>query len=178
MLASWRAGDSQALDALMPVVYEELRRLAGAYMRRERGDHTLNTTALVHEAYLRLADKGHPQWQDRAHFFAVAAQVMRRILVDHARGHQAAKRGQGFARLDLDDDALPAQVRANELIALDDALEALALVDARKARIVELRFFGGLTIDETARVMSLSTATVVTETRLARGWLFDELAPR
>lgn len=175
-LAAWRAGDSQALDALMPVVYEELRRLAGSYMRRERDDHTLNTTGLVHEAYLRLADKAHPQWHDRTHFFAVAAQLMRRILVDHARSHQAAKRGQGFARLELDDEALPATVRAGELLALDDALEALALVDPRKARIVELRFFGGLTIDEAATVMELSTATVVTETRLARAWLFDELA--
>lgn len=174
-LAAWRAGDAQALDALMPVVYEELRRLAAGYMRRERGDHTLDTTGLVHEAYLRLADKTHPHWHDRAHFFAVAAQLMRRILVDHARSHCAAKRGQGFARLDVDDDALPADVRADEVLALDDALEALATVDSRKARIVELRFFGGLTIDETATVMALSTATVVNETRLARAWLFDEL---
>jgi len=178
MLAAWRAGDAEALDRLMPVVYEELRRLAAGYMQRERADHTLGTTALVHEAYLRLAGRTHPRWHDRGHFFAVAAQLMRRILVDHARGHAAAKRGFGLAKLPLDGDALPADVRGADVVALDDALAVLEKLDPRKARIVELRFFGGLTIDETATVVELSTATVVNETRLARAWLFDEIRPR
>ena len=178
MLAAWRAGDPQALDRLMPVVYDELRRLAGSYMQRERADHTLETTALVHEAYLRLAGRTHPSWHDRTHFFAVAAQLMRRILVDHARGHGAAKRGCGQANLPLDGDALPAGARSADLIALDDALTDLGAVDPRKAHIVELRFFGGLTIEETASILELSTATVVNETRLARAWLYDEMRAR
>ena len=178
MLAAWRAGDPQALERLLPLVYDELRRLAGRYMQRERGDHTLGATALVHEAYMRLAGRTHPSWHDRAHFFAVAAQLMRRILVDHARGHSAAKRGCGMAHVPLEGCAIPADARGAELIALDEALVGLATVDPRKARIVELRFFGGLTIDETASLLDLSTATVVNETRLARAWLFDEMQPR
>ena len=177
LLAAWRAGDAAALDQLMPVVYDELRRLASSFIHRERSGHTLETAALVNEAYLRLAGRTHPRWNDRAHFFAVAATVMRRILVDHARGHGAAKRGYGAAKLPLDSDAVPVAVHDAQLIALDDALDALTTVDPRKARIIELRFFGGLTIDETAELMHLSTATVVNETRLARAWLFDEIRP-
>lgn len=178
MLAAWRAGDPQALERLLPVVYDELRRLAGRYMQRERSDHTLGATALVHEAYLRLAGRTHPSWHDRTHFFAVAAQLMRRILVDHARGHGAAKRGCGMPHVPLDGCTISVDTRGADLIALDDALVSLATVDPRKAQIVELRFFGGLTIDETAEILAVSTATVVNETRLARAWLFDEMQPR
>jgi RNA polymerase sigma factor (TIGR02999 family) len=178
MLAAWRAGDPKALDRLLPVVYNDLRRLASRYMQGERCDHTFGATALVHEAYLRLAGRTHPRWHDRAHFFAVVAQLMRRILVDHARGHGAAKRGHGLAKLPLDGCVVPADTRGADLLALDDALIDLATLDPRKAQIVELRFFGGLTIEETAEMLELSTATVVNETRLARAWLFDEIRPR
>ncbi len=155
----------------MPRVYDELRRVAGRYLRHERPDHTLQPTALVHEAYLRLIGAERPQWRDRIHFYAVAAQVMRRILVDHARAHQADKRGGGARRVPLDEGIDAGVERAADLVALDDALAALAAIDARKARIVELHHFAGLTVAETAEVLDLSVSTIVLEARLARAWL-------
>jgi RNA polymerase sigma-70 factor (ECF subfamily) len=143
-------GDRGAVDLLLPVIYDELRKLAANYLRRERIDHTLQPTALVHEAYLRLIDQSRVNWQNRAHFFGVAAQIMRRLLVDHARKHNAEKRGQDFQKLSLDENIDRAVERSAELIALDDALKTLAALDAQKARMVELRYFGGLSIEETA----------------------------
>ncbi len=175
LLIEWRQGDAGALDRLIPLVHDELRRLADRHLRRERSDHSFDPTDLVHEAYLRLVDKTHPQWRDRAHFFAVAGQVMRRILVDHARGLQTAKRGGGVVRLTFDEAEEPVEQQASDLVALDDALEALADFDARRARIIELRFFGGLTIEETAEVLGVSTATVIKDARLARAWLRAEM---
>lgn len=175
LLIEWRHGDAGALDRLMPVVYAELRRLADRYLRRERSDHSFDPTELVHEAYLRLVGKTHPRWRDRVHFYAVAAQLMRRILVDHARGHRAAKRGGGVPKLSLEEAGEVADRQAADLLALDEALTALARLDERKARIVELRFFGGLTIDEAAEVLEVSAATVVADTRLARAWLFSRM---
>jgi RNA polymerase sigma factor (TIGR02999 family) len=175
LLRAWREGDPTALEKLTPLVYDDLRRLAYRYIRRERRDHTLQPTALVHEAYLRLADKAQPRWQDRAHFYAVAAQLMRRILVDHARAHRSAKRGYGVPTLSLDEpDAIGAGPVAG-IAAIDESLTSLAAIDERKSRVIELRFFGGLTIEETAEVLSLSTATVISETRIARAWLFTDL---
>lgn len=174
LLAAWREGDRDALDRLVPRVYDELRRVADRHLRRERSDHTLQPTALVHEAYLRLTGAERPAWRDRLHFFAVAAQVMRRILVDHARARRAEKRGGGARLLPLDDGAAGAE-RAVELVALDDALEALAKVDPRKARIIELHYFAGLTVAETAEVLGRSVSTVVLEARLARAWLVSAL---
>lgn len=171
LLRAWRDGDRGALDRLMPRVYDELRRVAGRYLRHERPDHTLQPTALVHEAYLRLIGAERPQWRDRIHFYAVAAQVMRRILVDHARAHQAGKRGGGARRVPLDARLEAGVERAADLVALDDALTALAAVDARKARIVELHHFAGLTVAETAEALGLSVSTIVLEARLARAWL-------
>ena len=171
LLRAWGDGDRGALDRLMPRVYDELRRVAGRYLRHERPDHTLQPTALVHEAYLRLIGAERPQWRDRIHFYAVAAQVMRRILVDHARAHQADKRGGGARRVPLDEGIDAGVERAADLVALDDALAALAAVDARKARIVELHHFAGLTVAETAEVLDLSVSTIVLEARLARAWL-------
>ena len=175
LLLAWRQGEAAALDRLMPLVHAELRRLAGGYLRRERADHSLDPTDLVHEAYLRLVDKRRPRWRDRAHFYAVAARLMRRILVDHARGRGTAKRGGGLVTLRLDETEEPVAQRARDLVALDDALAALAGFDAEKSRIVELRYFGGLTIDETAEVLGLSPTTVVKNTRLARAWLNTEM---
>ena len=175
MLIEWREGDAAALDRLMPLVYAELRRLAQSYLNRERSDHTLQATDLVHEAYLRLVDKTHPRWRDRIHFFAVAAQLMRRILVDHARGVRSQKRGGEAVKLPLELLGDIAVQRADDMVALDDALKALEANDPRKGRIVELRFFGGLTIEETARFLGVSTATVITDTRTARAWLHSEL---
>jgi RNA polymerase sigma factor (TIGR02999 family) len=181
LLAAWRAGDAGALSRLMPLVYGELRRLAAHFLAAERPDHTLQATALVHEAYLRLASGGTPQLADRAHFFAVAAQVMRRLLVDHARTRAAAKRGGGIPALPLT-PALAAAVPGvtpgdapEDLLALDAALTELAGLDPRKARTIELRYFGGSTLEETAEVLGVSTATVILETRLARAWLFRRL---
>lgn len=172
LLASWRQGDEAAAGRLMPLVYDELRRLSRSYLQRERSDHTLQPTALVHEAFLRMVDKSQPQWQDRAHFFAVAAQQMRRILVDHARAHSADKRGGDAMRVPLDDDMVFQHHRpAADLLALDDALTALAELDERKARIVELRYFAGMTLGEVAQLYDLSTATINNESRLARAWL-------
>lgn len=168
-------GNREAFDALLPLVYDELRRLAGYYLNRERSDHTLQSTALVHEAYLRLVDQTHVRWQNRAHFFAIASQMIRRILVDYARGHRTTKRGGGAVKLQLD-DALGVPGKTDlELVALDDCLNSLAELDPKQARIVELRFFGGLSIEETAEVMQSSPATVKREWSSARAWLFREM---
>ncbi len=171
LLGAWREGDGQALEALMPLVHTELRKLARQYLRRERSDHSFDPTDLVHEAYLRLVDKTHPQWRDRVHFYAVAAQLMRRILVDHARSVRAAKRGGGVIKVPIDESLDAAEERAADVVALDDALTALAEIDERKSRIIELRYFGGLNIEETATVIGVSTATVIKDARLARAWL-------
>lgn len=168
-------GDRTALDELLPLVYDELRRLADRYLRRERSDHTLQATALVNEAYLRLVDQNVP-WQNRAHFFGVAAEMMRRILVDHARSHQAQKRGSGGVKLSLDEAINMSDERATDLISLDDALTALAEFDPQKSRIVELRFFAGLSIEETARVLGVGTATVIRQWRMAKAWLYREVS--
>ncbi len=177
LLAQWRSGDARALDRLMPIVYGELRRLAGRYLYRERPNHTLDPTALVHEAYLRLVDRTHPQWRDRGHFYAVAAKVMRRILVDHARTVQAAKRGGNVPRVSLEALGDVADQRASGMLALDAALSSLEALDSRKAQVIELRFFGGLSIEETATFLGVSKATVISDTRTARAWLHSELEP-
>ncbi|MGH9761393.1 MAG: sigma-70 family RNA polymerase sigma factor [Blastocatellia bacterium] len=171
LLVDWSNGDKAALDKLFPIVYQELRKLAKHYMRGERAGHTLQTTALVNEAYMRLIDYNRMQWQNRAHFFAVSAQLMRRILIDHARSHLYQKRGGGAIKVSLDEAAGLTEQRASELVAIDLALEELAAMDARKARIVELRFFGGLSVEETAEVLGISTPTVQREWRKARAWL-------
>jgi len=158
------------------MVYPELRRIARRYMGRENSHHTLQTSALINEAYLRLVDQKAVEWHDRAHFFAVSAQVMRHILIDHARRHRYEKHGGGAAHVALDDVAIVKQERAAEFVALDDALNRLAEVDARKARMVELRFFGGLTVEETAEVMKLSPISIKREWRSARAWLLRELS--
>jgi RNA polymerase sigma factor (TIGR02999 family) len=175
LLAASRQGDEEALNRLLPLVYDELRRLASRYLRRERPDHTLQATALVHEAYLRLFDQD-VSWENRAHFFGVAAEMMRRILIDHARSHQAVKRGSGGAKLSLDDVLDLSDEKAADLIALDDALKALAEFDAQKSRIVELRFFGGLSIEDTAKILDIGTATVTRQWRLAKAWLYHEMS--
>jgi RNA polymerase sigma-70 factor, ECF subfamily len=177
LLRQWAAGHADALDRLVPLIHAELRRLAASYMRRERPDHTLQPTALVNEAFLKLVDQRNVEWQNRAHFFGIAAQAMRRILVDHARTRTAGKRGAGEARLPLD-EALAASVMPDEeLLALDAALERLAIVDPRQSRVVELRFFGGLTMEEAAEVLQISPATVGREWTLAKAWLYSELRP-
>lgn len=177
LLLDWGNGNREALDALAPLVYDELRRLAQSYLRRERSDHTLQGTALVNEAYLRLVDQKNVKWQNRAHFFGVAAQMIRRILVDHARGHQAAKRGAGAAKLSLDDAlAVPGVGKDLNLVNLDEALKELEELDARQARIIELRYFTGLSIEETAEVVGVSPATVKREWTAARAWLFRQLS--
>jgi RNA polymerase sigma factor (TIGR02999 family) len=175
LLVKLSAGDRSALDDLLPLVYDELRRLADRYLRRERSDHTLQATALVNEAYLRLVDQNVP-WQNRAHFFGVAAEMMRRILVDHARSHQAQKRGSGGIKLSLDDALNMSDERASDLIALDEALSALAEFDPQKSRIVELRFFAGLSIEETAKVLGIGTATVIRQWKMAKAWLYHEVS--
>lgn len=171
LLLRWREGDRQALEQLMPLVYAELRRMAGHHLRRERGDHTLQSTALVHEAYLRLAGQDPPQWQNRAHFFAIAARLMRQILVDHARTRDAAKRGSGACTLLLDESvALPQKVNL-DVLDLDRALTELSELDGQQSKIVELRFFGGLTIEDTSEVLGVSPATVKRDWLVARAWL-------
>ncbi len=172
LLARWRSGDQNALDALMPLVYAELRKLAQHYLRKERSDHTLQSTALVHEAYLRLAGQSPPQWQNRAHFFGIAAHLMRQILVEHARSRGAAKRGGGATRMTLDESMSIAQQSEVDVIVLDKALKDLTELDAQQGRIVELRFFGGLTIEDTSEVLGISPATVKREWVTARAWLF------
>ena len=175
LLRAWSDGDTSALERLTPFVYEELHRLAGRYMRGERPDHSLQTTALVNEAYMRLVGYERMQWQNRAHFFAVSAQVMRRILVEHARRHNL-KRGGGVPHVSLDEAALVGGHRAADLVALDDALNTLAQLDPRKAQVVEMRFFGGLNVDETANVLKVSPATVMRDWSTAKTWLYRELA--
>lgn len=175
LLINWSNGNREALDNLLPLVYKELRQLADRYLRRERSDHTLQATALVHEAYLKLIDQRNVRWQNRAHFFGVAAQAMRRILVDHARSHQTAKRGSGGHKVSLDEGIDLSDERATDLIALDDALQQLAEIDPQKSRIVELRFFGGLSIEETAEVLGIGTATVIRQWRMAKAWLYGEV---
>ena len=171
LLVSWGRGDQDAREALIPLVYGELRRLARYYLRGERPDHTLQSAALVNEAYLRLVRQEPPQWQNRAHFFGVAAQLMRQILVDHARNRQAGKRGAGVPRLTLDPRIGLPQKRELDLVALDDALNRLAGLDPQQSRLIELRFFGGLSIEETSEVLSISPATVKREWATARAWL-------
>jgi RNA polymerase sigma factor (TIGR02999 family) len=171
----WRSGDREALEALMPLVYDELRRLANHYLRQERSDHTLQSTALVHEAYLRLARGKAPNWQNRAHFFGIAARLMRQILVEHARSHGAAKRGANAPRLELDESFAFAPQTDVDIVALDKALEDLGQLDEQQSRIVELRFFAGLTIEDTSEVLGISPATVKRDWVTARAWLFRAL---
>jgi len=175
LLRAWASGDQGALEQLTPRVYDELRRIAGRFMRDERPGRTIQTTALVHEAYLKLIDVTNVDWQHRAHFFAVSAQIMRRILLDRARRRVAAKRGGVAPRVNLDEVPDIGSGRARELIALDDALNALAKVDPRKERVIELRFFAGLSVEETAEVLKVSSDTVNRDWRLARAWLLAEL---
>jgi RNA polymerase sigma-70 factor, ECF subfamily len=176
LLRAWSRGDTSALERLTPIVYDELHRLARRYMRGERPGHSLQTTALVNEAYMRLVDYTRMQWQDRAHFFAVSAQVMRRILVEHARRHNL-KRGGGVAHVSLEEAALVGGTRPADLVALDDAMNALAQFDPRKAQVVEMRFFGGLNVEETADVLKISPTTVMRDWSMARTWLYRELNP-
>ncbi len=171
LLINWGQGDQAALAQLLPVVQEELRKIADGYLRRERHGHTLQPTALIHEAYLRLVEQNLPHWQNRAHFYGVAAQLMRQILVEHARAQASQKRGGGAHQITLDDALNYVPERAAELVALDDALTALAEFDARKSRIIELRYFGGLSVEETAQVMAVSASTITREQRLAQAWL-------
>ncbi|HEY0320580.1 MAG TPA: sigma-70 family RNA polymerase sigma factor [Pyrinomonadaceae bacterium] len=176
LLLDWSRGDRDALDALMPLVYQELRKLAGAYLRSERPDHTLQPTALIHEAYLRMIGKDMPQWQSRAHFFGVAARLMRQILVEHARTRHAAKRGGDQQKISLEDaPQVFAQSDAAELLALDDALTKLAAFDERRSRILEMRSFGGMSVEETAAALGVSEATVKRGMRLAQAWVRREL---
>jgi len=176
LLLDWSNGDKAALNQLMPLVYDELRRLAHHYMGRERAAQTLQTTALVNEAYLRLIDQRSVQWQNRAHFFGIASQMMRRILVDHARSRHYLKRGGGAHQLALDESMIVPQERAADVVALDDALTALAQIDQRKSHIVEMRFFGGLSIEETAEVLGVSPGTVMRDWTLAKAWLRREIS--
>jgi RNA polymerase sigma factor (TIGR02999 family) len=175
LLRDWSSGDKEAFDELVSLVHAELRRLARRYMARERADHTLQTSALIDEAYLRLVDQKGVDWKDRAHFFAVAGQVMRHVLVDHARRRRYVKRGGGALKVSLGEAAPVVCERAAELLALDEALAALAAYDARKSRIVELRFFGGLSVEETAEVIGVAPITVMREWRAAKAWLLDAL---
>ena len=176
LLHAWSEGDQTALEKLTPFVYEELHRLARSYMRRERPGHSLQTTALVNEAYMRLVDYKRMQWQNRAHFFAVSAQLMRRILVDHARRHNL-KRGGGVQHvsLELEEVATVGGNRGADLVALDDAMDTLARIDPRKVQIVEMRFFGGLSVEETAEVLKVSPVTVMRDWSTAKAWLYREL---
>ncbi len=171
LLIDWSNGNREAAAGLMPLVYDELRRLARGYLQRERSDHTLQATGLVHEAYLRLVDQGTTTWQNRAHFFGVAAQLMRRILVDHARRHRRGKRGGALDKVEFDEALAAAVSRDLNLIALDDALQDLAALNPQHSQIVELRFFGGMTIEEVAEVLDVSPRTVQREWRMARAWL-------
>jgi RNA polymerase sigma factor (TIGR02999 family) len=177
LLVAWGGGDARALEQLAPLVYDELRKLAHRYMNREHAGHTLQTTALVHEAFLRLLCNPQDNWQNRAHFYAIAAQMMRRILVDYARANLRAKRGGGATRIALEDIDIPvAEPALNpDIIALDDALEKLAEIDPRRSRVVELRFFGGLSVEEAAYVLRVAPDTIVRDWRVARAWLFRYL---
>ncbi len=175
LLMDWSHGDDSALGELTPLVYEELRRLAHHFMEGQRPDHTLQTTALVDEAYLRLADQTNPNWQNRAHFFAVAARAMRQILVNYAKSSRAQKRGGGALKVELDEAAIVSPEQSKEIIYLHEALERLATLDSRKARVVELKYFGGLNHDEIAEVLKVSTVTVRRDWVFAKAWLYDEL---
>jgi RNA polymerase sigma factor (TIGR02999 family) len=175
LLLAWSDGDRTALDELMPLVYDELRRLAHYHMGREHRGHTLQTTALVNEAYLRLIDQRSVKWRNRAHFFGIASQMMRRILVDHARSRHYAKRGGGAHQVSLDEALLVSEERAAEVVAVDDASTALAEIDERKSQIVEMRFFGGLSIEETAEVLAVSPGTVMRDWTMAKAWLHREI---
>ena len=175
LLQQWNCGDDDALAELTPLVYEELRRLAHHYMEGERPNHTLQTTALVNEAYLRLADQTNPNWQSRAHFFAAAARAMRQILVSYARSNRAQKRGGGGAKIELEETAIISPEQSREIVDLHEALERLDTLDSRKARVVELKYFGGLNHDEIAEVMKVSTVTVRRDWVFAKAWLHNEL---
>jgi RNA polymerase sigma-70 factor (ECF subfamily) len=175
LLIAWSHGDQEALEKLIPLVYGELRRLARQYMKREPAGHTLQTTALIHEAYLRLIEQKGVKWQNRAHFFAISAQLMRRILVSMARARQAHKRGGAARQVSLDEALVISEGRAAELVALDEALTELAALDPRRGRVVELRYFGGLSVEETAEVLQVSPDTVMREWKRAKAWLYAEL---
>jgi RNA polymerase sigma factor (TIGR02999 family) len=175
LLASWRSGDQEALDKLMPLVYDELRRIASRHMKRERAGHTLQTSAVVNEAYLRLVGQRDVEWKDRVHFFAVAAQVMRHLLVDHARTRGRIRRGAGARQVSLDEAAIVTNQKAEEVLALDSALTKLAAIDPRKVKVVELRYFSGLSAEETAEVLGVSEITVKREWLKAKAWLYREL---
>lgn len=175
LLLDWSNGNQAALDKLMPLVDRELHRLAHHYMRRENPGHTLQTTALVNEAYLKLVDQKQVRWKNRAHFFALAAELMRRILVDRARRRQSAKRGGGAYKISLDEAMIVSPKRGADLIALDEVLNRLAAIDPRKSKVVELRFFGGLSVEETAEALHISAVTVMREWRLAKAWLYNAL---
>lgn len=175
LLVAWRNGDSKAIDQVMPIVYEELRSLARSFLRRERHDHTLEATAVTHEAYMRLVEKTHPHWEGRLHFFAVAAQAMRRVLIDHARERKATKRGGQIVKVSLEDNDPPASPLRMDVLDLDAALNRLAERSPRKARVIELRYFGGLTAKEAAEVLEVSEETVHLDSRFARSWLSREL---
>lgn len=176
LLVAWGSGDQAALDQLMPLVYDELHQIAHRYLRRERAEHTLQTTALVNEAYLKLAGEKNKDWQNRAHFFAVAANMMRHLLVDYARTRNRARRGGAAQQVPLDDALIVAPERATELLVLDDALTSLEQFDARKSRIAELRYFGGLSVEETAAVLHVSPTTILREWRLTKAWLHQEMS--
>ena len=175
LLLEWRAGNEAALEAVTPFIYSELKTMAASYMRRERDGHTLQPTALVHEAYLRLAGKGGPAWEDRTHFYSIAARLMRQILVDHARKHLTGKRGQGLRAVTLNEAVLLGPYNAEQFIGISTALDRLAKLDERKARAIELRFFGGLTVEEIAAILKISVMTVNRDLRFAESWLFSEL---
>jgi RNA polymerase sigma-70 factor, ECF subfamily len=175
LLARWSDGDDAAFGELTPLVYEELRRLAHRHMGGERSDHTLQTTALVNEAYLRLADQTNPHWQNRAHFFAIAARAMRQILVSYARGQRSQKRGGGALKIELDETALVSPEESKEIIDLHEALERLTTLDSRKAQVVELKYFGGLSYDEMAEVLKISPITARRDWEFAKLWLYTEL---
>ena len=175
LLQDWREGKKTALDQLTPLVYKELRKLAVTYLRRDRPDHTLQPTALIHEAYIRMVNQDLPDWKSRTHFFGVAANLMRQILVDHARKHHAAKRGAGSKKVTLEDALVFSEEKGSELLLLDEALTQLAVVDPRKARVIELRYFAGLSVNETAEALGISVATTGRDLRMAEAWLRREL---
>jgi RNA polymerase sigma factor (TIGR02999 family) len=176
ILHDWSGGDRAAPERLMPFVYDELRRLARAFLSRERGGHTLQPTALVHEAYVRLVDQTRVDWQNRAHFYGIASRMMRRVLIDHARAHITDKRGGAAIHLSLDDVQVPVEQRAASFVALDEALSKLAQLDERKSSVVEMRFFGGMTDEEIAEVLGVTTRTVLRDWKKARLWLYRELS--
>ena len=175
LLGAWSEGDKAALDSLIPIVYSELHRIANRYLRQERSDHTLQPTGLIHEAYLRLLGQSMPDWKGRTHFFAVASQVMRQVLVDYARKHRARKRGGSSKKVSIDEALLVSQNDLEKFLLLDDALKQLATFDDRKCRVLEMRYFGGLNVDETAEALGISVATVGRDLRMAEAWLRKEL---